>query len=116
MTMWVLNTRRLLQNKKGENMPNPSAKVGSMSAGIDGPATIVVQGATTVMVGGVAMSRVGDALIPHKRHGSKRVHDRVISSGSGTVFAENKPVAFVTSSCSCGDMIATGENTVIVGE
>lgn len=87
-------------------MTTPIGTVGTITAGIDGNPTAVCQGCVTVVAQGVSVSTVGHKLVPHKKHGSKRPHNLVISTGSPTVYAEGKPVSMMGSMCSCGDMLS----------
>lgn len=87
-------------------MSSPIGTIGTMTAGIDGNPTMVCTGCSTVIAQGVAVSCVGDLLVPHKRHGSHKPHTPSIVVGSPTVYAMGKPVSFMGSACSCGDKLA----------
>jgi len=42
-------------------------------------------------------------------------HDGAASAGSGTVFAENKPIHRIGDAISCGDVSASGSSNVFAG-
>ena len=70
----------------------------------------IVSGATTVFVNQRLVAQVGNQIEPHPSH---EIAD--ITDGSSTVIADGVAVAFVGSGNSCGHVIKTGSEDVIVG-
>lgn len=99
-------------------MSMPSALISSMTTGHGcWPPTIVCQGAETVIVEGLPASMISHAAIPHVCVVVPfPVHGLVIAEGSRTVIIEGLSAARVGDSMSCGDVIASGANTVITGD
>lgn len=80
------------------------------------PPTMVTQGSPTVFVGGLPASTMGHMLIPHVCVAFPfPLHPAMIAAGSGTVMIEGAPAARLGDMASCGDMIAVGNPTVLVG-
>lgn len=80
------------------------------------PPTTICEGASTVISENLPASRVGDACIPHTcTQEPYPTHAPAIASGSSTVIIENMPSARIGDSLSCGDVIASGKSTVIIG-
>lgn len=94
----------------------PIATITSITAGIDGPPTFVCTSSPNTVAQGLGIARIGDIVAPHIRYGSKRVHGRIISSGSPTVIVNGLAVAYEGSFVSCGDLVSQSPaKTVIVG-
>lgn len=70
-------------------------------------------GQSSVYVNGVLATVVGAHYPSHSCGDSS--HDGVASSGSSTVFIENKPVHRIGDNISCGDVSAAGSPNVFVG-
>lgn len=92
------------------------ATIGSASMGhADFPPRSTSVGSSNVFAEGMGVHRIGDAWETHCNPEGV-CHDGSTSSGSGTVFCNGKSVARVGDAISCGDTIATGKSTVIVGD
>lgn len=91
------------------------ATIGSVSTGhSDWPSRNTVVGSSNVFSEGSGVHRVGDSWVTHCN--SKNIcHEGNTSSGSSSVFCNGKKVARIGDAISCGDMIATGKNSVNVG-
>ena len=94
----------------------PVATITSTTVGVDGPPTFIIMGSANTIAQGLAIARIGDPVLPHIRYGSKRVHGRIVASGSPTVIVNGLAVAYEGSFVSCGDLVAQSPaKTVIVG-
>lgn len=92
------------------------ATITSMTAGVDGSATMIISSSPDTTAQGLGIARVGDAALPHKRHGSKRTHTLFVASGSPNVIVNGLAAATIGSVMTCGDVIATSPAmTVQVG-
>lgn len=98
-------------------MGQPVASIGDSTTGHScWPTTNICQGASTMVVQGKSPSRVGDAAVPHTcTRDPYPTHSLVISKGSSSVIYENMPVARIGDDMSCTDIIASGNNTIIIG-
>lgn len=68
-----------------------------------------------VEVGNVAVTRQGDAFIPHGCP-DHPPHGAVVASGFSTVEVNGRPVAYAGAAVSCASpVVATGDGTVTVG-
>ncbi len=84
-------------------------RIGDMSAGDCGnPPTAAVQGSSNVLANGLGAVRDGDEI---EAHG----HPRTAVGGSSTVFINSKAAVRIDDSITCGDKMAEGSSTVIVG-
>lgn len=81
------------------------ATFATMSAGIDGPSTPIICASPNVVAGGLAIARLGDPVLPHKRYGAKTPHGRVVMMGSSSVVVNGLAVAYQGSTISCGDIV-----------
>ena len=93
----------------------PAAHIGSITTGHGcWPPTVVATGASTVIGSIAPLSRIGDIAIPHNCSpiGS---HGLAVAIGSTTVITENMPAARIGDLMTCGDVIATGDTTIIIG-
>lgn len=76
-------------------------------------------GASSVLVNGRPIMVPGQSVTPHPccgRKGCPRIHCHATTAGgSGTVFAEGKPVIFTGNADTCGHPRAGGSGDVIVG-
>lgn len=89
------------------------AIIGSLTMGAcSSPPTVIRNGSKNVFIEGVGAGYVGSGIIPHKRSGSKRVHNGSVASGSPNVFVNGIPLARIGDHISCGDKIAKGASTV----
>jgi len=71
---------------------------------------------TDVFVNNKEILVVGDAFVTHKKPGSNpNPHGSTVSAGSGTVFANNIPVARIGDPVACGSSVAEGSPNVITG-
>jgi uncharacterized Zn-binding protein involved in type VI secretion len=78
---------------------------------------MICQGAESVIVEGLPVSMITHAAIPHTCVSLPfPVHGLIIASGSGTVIVEGLSEARVGDGMSCGDIIASGAETVITGD
>lgn len=94
----------------------PVATITSTTVGVDGPPTFIIMGSENTIAQGLAIARIGDPVLPHKRYGSKRTHNRAVASGSSTVIVNGLAAAYEGSFVSCGDVVATSPaKTVLVG-
>ena len=92
------------------------ATITSMTAGVDGSATMIISSSPDTTAQGLGIARVGDAVLGHKRYGSKRIHQRMIASGSSTVIINGLAAAYEGSLCTCGDVVASSPaKSVLVG-
>lgn len=82
------------------------ATITSMTAGLDGPTTMIISSSPNTIAQGLGIARVGDVALPHKRYGSKRLHALMIASGSPTVIVNGLAAATIGSVMTCGDIIA----------
>lgn len=78
----------------------------------------IISGAATVKVNGKLVGLVQDTLTSHAPYGPPHPpHEApTITDGSGTVKADGKFVAWVTSGNTCGHSIVVGSPDVIVGK
>lgn len=76
------------------------------------PSTNLCKGSQTIVVEGRSPSRLGDDAIPHK---CGSTHGLVVAKGSSTVIYDGVPVARIGDPMSCGDVIAAGRQTIIIG-
>lgn len=92
------------------------ATITSMTAGLDGSATMIISSSPDTTAQGLGIARIGDAALPHKRRGSRRPHALMVASGSPTVIVNGLAAATIGSVMTCGDIIATSPAmTVQVG-
>lgn len=73
----------------------------------------IIDGAESVRAGGRAVAFMGSVVTPH---GEASHSASTIIAGSLTVFAEGKNVAAMGDVATCGDVIAEGDMTIIVGD
>ena len=66
----------------------------------------------TVFANGIAVHRQGDAW---DGHCCVICHTSILSSGSGTVFADNKQVGRIGDPVACGSTVAGGSGNVYAG-
>lgn len=99
-------------------MGKPVAAIGDYTTGHQSwPPTNICQGANTIVVCGKPPARVGDAAVPHTS--TRRpypTHGLVVAQGSGSVVYQGRMVARIGDSMSCSDIIAVGQNTIIIGD
>lgn len=101
--------------KGGARMPAISRKsdLGSHhGAWVPSPA---IEGSNNVFVDGAPALRVGDALSPHSKLGS-RPHPRKVAQGSPTVFINGRPATRLGDNIDCGGKMAGGSGTVFLDE
>lgn len=92
------------------------ATIGSVSTGhADFPPRETVEGSSDVFAEGAGVHRVGDSWITHCNNAGE-CHEGDTVSGSSTVYCNGRQVARIGDPISCGDRIATGKSTVIVGD
>ena len=70
-------------------------------------------GSSNVFVNGIAVTRQGDHWVTHSNGDSS--HDGTLAGGSGTVYANGKPVARIGDMISCGSAVAKGSGNVFAG-
>jgi uncharacterized Zn-binding protein involved in type VI secretion len=86
---------------------------------------VIIDGATTVTVGGQLVALINSHINPHdccSQSGNSTsvgtpcsLHcSAIIITGSPTVTCEGRQVAFVSSLCSCSHRVITGDDTVTV--
>lgn len=73
------------------------------------------EGSANVFVSGYRVHRIGDTWVTHCSPEGD-CHNGCTSSGSGSVFCNGKGVARVGDAIDCGDFIATGVDSVLVGD
>ncbi|PJG59920.1 type VI secretion system PAAR protein [Aeromonas cavernicola] len=96
-------------------MTRKAATVGDMGTDHDGfPPTPIIAGSQDIFIDHKPAARVGDPLAPHAKPGSPP-HDRVITTGSKTVFFNGKPAALTGSEVGCGGVII-GSSSVMIGD
>lgn len=96
-------------------MSKKAATIGDIGTDHDGfPPTPIIEGSPDIIIDNKPAARVGDKLAPHAKPGSPP-HDRVISTGSTTVFFNGKPAAITGSEVGCGGVIIGG-SSVIIGD
>lgn len=92
------------------------ATITSTSTGhADWPPRSTSMGSSDVFAEGLGVHRQGDAWNTHCNT-KNECHDGVTSKGSATVYCNGKQVARIGDPISCGDTIATGRQTVFVGD
>jgi len=91
-----------------------SVTITAMTAGIDGPSTMITQGSPNVVFQGLAASYITCSAIPHKAWGSKHAHGRIIVAGSPNVVINGMAAAFVGSALSCGDVVGTSNSPTVL--
>lgn len=79
------------------------------------PARPNTEASKTVIINGRGAHRVGDAWAVHGACPDHAPHGGSAASGSGTVIVNGKPLCRVGDAVSCGDVMATGSENVIVG-
>lgn len=99
-------------------MGRPIAAIGDFTTGHQSwPSTNICQGANTIIVSGKCPARVGDAAIPHTSTDDPfPTHGSIIAQGSGSVIYQGRMAARIGDSLSCSDIIAVGQNTIIIGD
>ena len=99
-------------------MSMPQATITDVTTGHScWPPTSICEGSPTVISESLPASRIGDACIPHRcTRDPHPVHTPAIASGSSSVIIEGMPAARIGDSLSCGDIIASGKSTIIVGD
>ncbi len=91
--------------------PCARAVMDMTSGGPAGPPAMFPVGSTKVLCNNMGVLTVGCSHIPNPLN----TGPYQIVAGSGTVFAENKPIARLGDMDSCPECIATGSGNVIVG-
>ena len=76
------------------------------------PSRPSVGASPTVFVNGIAVHRQGDGW---DSHCCVICHTSILSSGSGTVFADNKQVGRIGDPVACGSTVAGGSGDVFAG-
>lgn len=96
-------------------MSKKAATIGDIGTDHDGfPPTPIIEGSQDIIIDSKPAARVGDALEPHAKPSSPP-HDRVITTGSTTVFFNGKPAALTGSRVECGGIVI-GSSSVIIGD
>ena len=70
-----------------------------------------IEGSGDVLIDGLPVLRVGDALAPHVKPGSPP-HPRKVAAGSPSIFVNGRPVARVGDAIDCGGKMQQGSGTV----
>jgi uncharacterized Zn-binding protein involved in type VI secretion len=94
-------------------MASPVVRLGDVN---NAGGSILGPSASTVLTNGIPTSLIGDRVSAHAP--CPRIPSHCAASvvqGSGTVFAEGRPVVYVGASDSCGHSRASGSSTVITG-
>lgn len=79
------------------------------------PRTGASSGSTNVMINNQPAVTVGTMYPLHGGCPNTPMHEGVVTSGSSTVFVNGKALAREGDPISCGDIIATGSQNVIIG-
>jgi uncharacterized Zn-binding protein involved in type VI secretion len=91
-----------------------SVTITAMTAGVDGPPTMILQGSPNVVFQGLAASYITCSAVPHKAWGAKHPHGRNIASGSPNVLINGMDAAFVGCAMSCGDVVGTSNSPTVL--
>jgi len=99
-------------------MSSPTARLSSATTGHGcWPSTNICEASETVIAGGLLVACVSHAAIPHQCVVLPYpIHGLSVASGSGSVITEGLSAARLGDSMSCGDTIAEGFPTVIIGD
>lgn len=98
-------------------MPS-AARVGDIQSGhaCHCPPTNAISGSPNVLINGSAAVRVGDSFAPH---GCPLclipVHPVVLAEGSSSVLINGSPAGRVDDPTSCGGIVITGSDNVLIG-
>lgn len=88
----------------------------SMSTGHeDWPPRLTAEWSPDVFAEGLNVHRVGDAWVTHCNT-QGQCHEEATSDGSHTVYCNGKQVARIGDPVACGEAIATGRESVYVGD
>jgi len=94
-------------------MTSPVVRIGDIN---NAGGAIIGPSAPTVITNGLPTSVIGDRVSAHAPCPLVPSHcAAVVVQGSGTVFAEGRPVVYVGAIDSCGHVRAIGSPTVITG-
>lgn len=98
-------------------MGKPVASLGDSTTGHGcWPPTVLCQSANSIIVQGSTPCRVGDQAVPHIcTNEPYPVHGLAVAQGSSSVIYEGMPVARIGDAMTCGDAIAVGKQTIIIG-
>lgn len=98
-------------------MGQPVSGIGDSTTGHGcWPPTNICEGASTIIVEGIPPARIGDAAIPHRcTKDPHPTHGLSVASGSSTTIYQGMPVARIGDSMTCGDAIAQGRPSIIIG-
>lgn len=92
------------------------ATITSVSTGhADWPPRMTPDGSSDVFAEGLGVHRQGDSWEIHCNT-QNQCHKGVTARGSATVYCNGRQVARIGDPISCGDAIATGRETVFVGD
>ena len=94
----------------------PAARLNDICTGHDDwPPRENIQGSPNVFVNNRNWHRQGDSWAIHC-NAIPECHDGVLSSGSSTVYVNNKQAGRIGDPVSCGSSVATGSNNVFAGD